>query len=146
MPPPNEGNFLIELDGVPVLMASEVNGLRLDHTVTVTRVGNRPGPIKSRGHFDVDDVTVKHAHAVPGAEQAAAAVWAWFRSVTLGIGLVERRTLRVVVMDETGRTPERYYDLINCLPRTFGEDTHTAGGNNPATFTFSVAPDDMILL
>ena len=53
MPPPNEGNFLIELDGVPVLMASEVTGLKLDHTVTSTRVAHpMPAtPLQAASHL-----------------------------------------------------------------------------------------------
>jgi phage tail-like protein len=51
--------------------------------------------------------------------------------------------VRVIVMDEDGRTPVMTYELTNCIPKSFEQETLTAGGNNAAYFKFSVRPEDM---
>ncbi len=139
----NEGRFLVEVDGVPSVRAASVSGLRLDHTVTEIGEGNRPNAHLVRGNYSVDDVTIKHGHAIPGAENAAQDIFDWVKGVARGGQPVERRTLRVVLLDEAGIRPIRTYELRRCLPRTFSEDDHNALGNNAATFTFSVKPEDM---
>jgi phage tail-like protein len=141
--PTNEGNFLIESDGVPVIKVSEVNGLGIENTLSEIHEGNRALPHVVRGNSSVDEVTFKHGHAMPGAEGVAQNIFNWARSLSRGGVSVERRNLRVVLMDEAGLLPLRYYELRRCLPRKFNEDSRTAGGNNAATFTFIVKPEDV---
>jgi phage tail-like protein len=138
----SEGRYLVEIDGVPAVRASEVNGIRFDHTEFKLYVGNDPMPLKGRGHFEVSDVTIRHAHALNGAGDD---LFQWMRDFRNGDN-VERRGMRFVVLDEDGQTPVATYELINCIPKQFEVDSHTGGGTNPSYFRFMVSAEDLEVL
>ena len=135
----SEGRYLIELDGIAAVRATEVSGLKIELDNFELYEGNKGNPSYGRGHFKVGEVTVKHAHAL---NQTGAEFLSWLQDFARGIA-VERRGARFIVLDEDGSTPIEDYELLSCIPKMFQVESHTAGGNNPSFFTFSIQPEDM---
>ncbi|HEY6334096.1 MAG TPA: phage tail protein [Blastocatellia bacterium] len=132
----SEARYIIEMDTVPVIAATEVSGLDMKHTPAKFFPSNQPFPNLPRGNTECDEVKVKHAHAL---NSAASNVWSWFQAFVLGYG-VQRITFRFIVLDEDGLTPIATYTCTNCDPTSFGADSHNAGGNNASFFNFSIKP------
>src|SRR6266700_278102 len=103
----HENRYLLEIDGITAVSASEVTMPGLEHTPVELYVGNRPAPFLVRGQFKVSDLTFKHASALNliGDE-----LFTWIRAFIDGLDM-NRRTARFVVMDEDGVTPLDVYEL-----------------------------------
>jgi hypothetical protein len=145
----SEGRFLIEVDGIAAVRATEVTGLRLEHTPFSLYVGNESMPFKGRGHADVNDVTIRMAHALnPQGEQFFLWMRLFLRGVPTAAGgtELERKTLRFVVLNEAGRVPVAVYEATRGIPRSFEVDGHTAGGNNASFFRVVMAFEDFVEL
>jgi phage tail-like protein len=134
-----QNRFLIELDGVTAIRASEVSGGKLKHTPFSLHESNRANPHKGRGNYEVEEVVVKHAHALNETGQE---FFSWLIAFARG-DEVERRTMRVIVLDEDGRTPVTTYEYLNCVPVTKGPESHSASSSDASMFEFTVAPEDM---
>lgn len=139
----NEGNYLIEIEGIASVRAMDVRGGKLDHAPTKVTEGNRPNPRLVRGTYEIGEVTVKQASAL---NDAGREFFAWLYGVAKGTGPVERRTLRIVTLDETGHTPVETWEYVNCLPTSIQPDDRTARGQNAASFTFGIMPEDVLPL
>ena len=135
----HSGFFLVELDGVTALEATEVSGIQLTHEPTEIPVGTREKPIYSRGKSKVEPVTVKHAKSLNNSGRE---IFQWFNDFHRGLA-VERRNLRVVQLSEDGKTPLETTDLIDCLPTKFKDEGNKADGKDAAYFSFEVQPSDI---
>ena len=144
MPGPgtSENRFILELDGVPIIQASEVSGGMLEHTAVKLYESNRANPHLVRGNYEVKDLTVKQGHAINGAGDA---FFLWMELYIKGLD-PEKRSCRLIIMDETGLIPDSIYQLTNCVPKQFGPDSHNASGTNPSYFSFVITPEDMLLV
>lgn len=138
----SEGRYIFEFDGVSAIRSSEVSGISKDHEEFELYESNRPNPRLGRGHFKCSDISVKHAHAL---NNTGLEVFRWMDSFVRGEN-VERRSGRLIVLDEDGRTPVDIYELELCIPKKFEADTHSAGGKNASYFKFVIRPEDMRLL
>jgi phage tail-like protein len=146
MPPgqgTGEGRYLFEFDGVVSIRASRVTGISKDHKEFELFVGNQANPFLGRGTFTCGDIVVRHAHALNGS---ATEVFDWMDGYVRGNSDAEKRGGRLIIMDEAGRTPLRTYELIDCVPKSFKEEDHDAGGSGAAYFTFTIRPTDWDLL
>ena len=138
----SEGRYFIELDGVVAVRSTDVSGFDKKHTPFKLYESNKPNPHIGRGNFEVDEVTVKHAHSLNGTGDE---VFQWLDGVCSGAN-VERRTMRLLVFDEDGESVIAQYELESCLPTGFGPEGHKAGGSDASYFHFKVQPEDMSLL
>lgn len=138
----SEGRFLIEVDGISAIRAAEVSGVSKDHEEFELYESNRPNPHLGRGHFKCGDISVKHAHAL---NEAGLEFFRWMDDFVRGNN-VERRSARLIILDEDGRTPVDIYELERCIPKKFEAETHTAGGKNASYFKFTLRPEDFRLL
>jgi phage tail-like protein len=136
------GNFVVELDGVAALRATEVSGLKLDHKHFTFNVGNEPGAKHGRGHFEVADITVKHATALNSTGQE---VFSWLADFSKGRS-VERRTFRFILFEEDGTTVVDTYECYECIPLSYESGTHTGGSTDASMFNFVLKPEDVELL
>lgn len=135
----NEGNFLIEMDGVTAVRAMKVSGGKLNHTPTLITEGNKPRARVVRGNYEVDELSVQQASAL---NDTGREFYDWLYAYANG-GDVEPRGVRLVVLEEDGLTPNEVWDYIDCVPTSFQPDDRTARGTNAASFTFAVKPSDV---
>jgi len=134
-----EGRYIIEMDGVPVIQATEFSGGVWKHTPAKFTPSNQFYPNLPRGTAEVEEVKVKHATAL---NSAGSNVWEWWIFFVAGID-VQRITFRFIVLDEDGETPIATFTYMNCSPGDFGPDPHNAGGQNASFFNFSIKPETM---
>jgi phage tail-like protein len=137
----SEGRFLIEVNGISVCRATEVSGLDKKHEPFKLYESNRPNPHIGRAHFEISELTIKHAHAL---NTSAFEFFQWLDDFVKGVN-VERRGMRIIVLDEDGATPVDIYECINCVPISMGPETHTAGGSNASYYKFTIKPEDMMM-
>jgi phage tail-like protein len=138
----SEARYLIEIDGITAIESSEASGLKKTHEEFELSVSNRPNPILGRGNFKVEALTIKHAHALNSVGEE---YFEWFEGYIHGVN-VEKRSARLIILEQNGDTPTAIYELIDCVPLTLEPQTHTAGGRNASYFNFSIRPEDMRLL
>ncbi len=138
----NEGNYLIEIDGISAVRAMNVSGGAMNMTPTLTSEGNRRNPHVGGGNFEVDEVTVKQATAL---NDTGSEFFSWLNDYARGY-TTERRTLRIVELDEDGATPVQTWEYIGCVPTSISPDDRSARGTNSASFTFKLKPEDFRLL
>jgi len=138
----HEGRYLLEIDGVSSIRASEATMPGKDHTPFELYVGDQPNPLLGRGNFKVDVLTLKHAHALT---QAGEELFRWADDFMDGVDL-SRRGARFIVLDESGQSPVAEYELQECVPTSFKPETHSASGTNASMFTFALRPTNMRLI
>jgi phage tail-like protein len=134
----NEGNYLVEIDGVTAVRAMKVSGGGLKHTPTIISEGNKARPSVVRGNYEVDELSIQQASAL---NDTGRELFDWLRDFATG-DAVERRGIRLVTLSEDGQTPVEVWDYIDCVPTGFQPDDRTARGTNAASFTFTVKPSD----
>lgn len=134
----NVGRFLLELDGVVSIRATECTPPEKTHTVTKLWESNKPNPNLVRGNWEINDVTFKHAY---GINNAAGAVFDWLNEFCNGDS-VERRNCRLILLDEAGLTPIKTYEMERCVPVNFKPEGLNASGADATMFTFSLRPED----
>lgn len=137
----SQGRFLFELDGVSAIRSTEVTGVSKMHDEFELYESNRPNPNLGRGHFKCEKVKVKHGHALNGTGDE---FFQWLDEFVTGAS-VERRTARLIVLDEDGASPVAIYEMTNCIPISFAPDTQQAGGKDANYFNFEIRPEDMQL-
>lgn len=138
----NQGHYLIEIDGITAVRAMNVSGGAMNHTPTLINEGNRNNPHVGRGNYEIDEVTVKQASAL---NDVGNEFFSWLRDYVKGI-LLEKRTLRIITLDEDGETPVETWVYYDCVPTSIAPDDKEARGTNAASFTFKLKPTDMELL
>lgn len=140
--PTSENRFLLEIDGIGTIRATEVTMPDKEHTPFELYVGNKPNPILGRGNFKVNEMTFKHATALG---QVTRELSQWVDDYTSGID-VAKRGARFIVLDEAGISPVDTYELRDCVPTRFKAETHGAANTNASMFTFGLRAEDSILL
>ena len=140
--PTSENRFLLEIDGIGTIRATEVTMPDKEHTPVELYVGNRPNPILVRGNFKVNELTFKHA---TGLGQVTREISQWVDNYTSGLD-VTKRGARFIVLDEAGVTPIDTYELRNGVPTRFKPETHGAANTSASMFTFGFRAEDMVRL
>lgn len=135
----HENRYVIEVDGVAAVAASEMTPPSKDHTPVEVYVGNSPSPVLSRGNTKIGDFTFKHAHAL---NQAGSELFQWMDNYVDGVD-TSKRTARIVVFDEDGQSTVDEYELQDCVPTSYKPEAHSASGTNASMFSFSLRPTNM---
>jgi phage tail-like protein len=138
----NEGNFLVEIEGIASVRAMNVRGGKITQTPTLTPEGNRGNPHVGGGNYEVDDITIKQATAL---NQMGIEFFGWLYGYIKRINF-ERRTVRVIELDEDGATPIHVWEYTNCVPVSIEPDDRSARGQNAASFTIVIKPEDILPL
>jgi phage tail-like protein len=140
--PPAEGRFIVEINGIRAIVATEATPPGFKHTPVKYQPGNQHMPTYVRGNSEIEEFTFKHARAVG---QVGQQLVGWLRAWASGTA-VERLTARFITMDETGRTPVETWELVDCLPTQYKPETSSGTGTNVAAFTFGLQPSDARLI
>ena len=140
---PAKYQFLVEVDGIPQMGASKVDGLdTIKHTPSKLDQGNKPNTEHDRGKYEVGEVTVTHA---AGKNEIEKAVHQWVHDYVKGVD-VSKRGARVIQMSNDGATPVSTYELLNCVPTSFAHEGFDASSSDTSFFTFKFQPEDSDLL
>jgi hypothetical protein len=134
------GNYLIEVDGVTVCQAQEVETGGAQHKHNTTYVGNRANPVISRGKYEIDEVTIKQAHALNAEGLEFVRL---FQNYLHGLDMT-KRTIRIVTLGEDGFTAVAIDEYIDCVPTKFVPEGKKAASNDTAHFSITFKPTDHI--
>ena len=140
MPGTSNANFLVEVDGVTVCEASEVEIGGLKHEPFKLSVGNRPNPFIGRNKFEVEEVKIKQAYAL---NSEARDFFNKINDYIRGFN-IEKPTVRVVQLGEDGFSTEVVHEFIECVPTAFQPEGKKADSKDAAYFTISFKPTDYV--
>ena len=132
-------SYLVEMDGVSAMEASEVSGIGIKAEPFKINVGNRPNPILGRAGYEPEEVTVKHAHALNSTGQE---IFSWFRGFLKG-DRTDKISFRLVQLAENGTSTVAVWDLTECVPTGFMQEGNKADSNDAAYFTLKFKPTDV---
>lgn len=133
-----EGNYHVEIDGIPPFRATKVSGGAEKHTAVELQEGNNLYAQPLPGNIKPDDLVITIAS---GKNQTA--INAIARKVA---GYFDRSNsapfnARYIVYGSDGRTPTETWEARNCVPVGFGPDDRTAEGTGAATVTLTLKPE-----
>ena len=134
----SSGYYILEMDGVSAAEASEVSGIGNKHEVFKIGVGNRPNPYIGRSKFEPNEVTVKHAHAMGSTGQE---MFQWFDDYIRGFR-TDKINIRLIQLGEDGFKTEVVWEMEECVPTEFMQETNKGDSNDAAYFTLKFKPTD----
>lgn len=137
----HSGHFLVEMDGVSVIEATEVTGLKKVHEPVEIKTGNRAMPTYARGKSKAEPITLKHAFAL---NRSGREIFQYFNAYCAGL-LTEKRSFRVIQLNEDGFSTHGVYELIDCVPKEFAIEGNKADGSDAAYYTVVLQPTDMFV-
>jgi len=138
----HENRYLIEIDGIGQIRATEATMPGKDHTPVELYLGNEKNPLLLLGNFKVEALTIKHASALNETRREFSQ---WLDDFLAGTDL-QRRTARMIVLEEDGQTPVDEYELQECVPTSFKLETHSASGTGASMFTMGLRPENMVAI
>jgi hypothetical protein len=134
----NIGNYLVEVDGVAVCQASEVEIGGAKHEPYKINLGDRPNPVLGRGKYECDEVKIKQAFALNNEGNDFTNL---YQNYIRGLDLT-KRTIRIVTLGEDGATEIATDEFIECVPTMFQPDGKKGEGKEAAYFTIAFKPTD----
>lgn len=134
----SNGHFLVEIDGVTVIEATEFELGSVDHEPFELPVGNRPNPILGRAKYKVGECKLKQAYAL---NNEGIELFAYFKNYCSGI-TTEKRGIRVVQLAEDGFTPIGIHQFIECVPTKWQPEGKKADSKDASYFSISFRPTD----
>jgi hypothetical protein len=144
MPPIAKNRFLIEVDGVAAISATKATPGGLKQNLGKYHPGNQKMPIYFPGTAEAEEWTFTHGRALG---QAGRALLGWLIDFSQGRA-VEKRTLRFVLMDQAGRSPQpgETWEGVDCSPTLFKPSEGDGSSADLMTFDFSVQPDNVRMI
>ncbi|HMU34481.1 MAG TPA: phage tail protein [Pyrinomonadaceae bacterium] len=139
MPGTHSGHFLVEMDGVAAIEATQVSGLKKTHEPAEIKTGTRPMPFYARGKSKCETVTMKHAVALNATGRE---IFRYFNDYCEGL-TTEKRNFRVVQLAEDGAGIAGIYDCIDCVPKEFSVEDNKGDGSDAAFFNVVLQPTDL---
>lgn len=140
MPGTSNANFLVEVDGVSVLEATECEIGGVKHEPFKLSVGNRPNPYLGRNKFEVEEVKIKGAYALNSQGQE---LFQGFNDYIRGLN-IQKLSMRVIQLGEDGFSTEAVHEFIECVPTAFQPEGKKADSKDAAYFTISFKPTDYV--
>lgn len=140
--PTSVNRFRIEVDGVSVISAVKGTPSGFKQTLGKYQAGNELSPRYFPGNFEVEEMSFTQAH---GIGQAGFQLVNWLIDASKGVA-VERKTLRYIRMDSTGRTPIDTWECRDCLPTYFKPSDGDGSSTDTATFDFKLQPESVRLI
>lgn len=132
-----EGNFSVEIDGIPAFKATKVSGGTDTHTPVELQQGTENRPDLVPGNHKTDDFSFtvasgKHQGAINALTQR-------FQDYSDRVDL-EPLNGRWVVFDDTARVPLETYELVGCVPVSIKPDDRASDGTAAAQVTITLRP------
>lgn len=134
----SNANFLVEVEGVSVVQASEVEIGGIKHEPFKLMVGDRPNPFIGRNKYEVDEVTIKNAYAL---NSEGTEFFNHFKNYALGL-TTQKLNIRVIQLAENGFTSEVIHEFIECVPTSFKPEGKKADSKDAAYFSIAFKPTD----
>lgn len=135
-----EGNYVIEIDGIPPFRATSVTGGAESETAVAIPDGQFEREHKVAGNITVEDLTIEIA-AGP-YEEAVAALKEWRRGWKTRTNMV-RRNVRRIRYTEDSRTELDKFEYLDCFPLQFSPVDSTARGDGFARSSLVLSCDDV---
>lgn len=132
------GNFLVEIDGTNLVQSQEIDFGEKKNEPFEIYVGNSDLPVIGRGKSKVEEITIKQAY---GLNNEAAEFSAMFDDYVRGIDLA-KRTVRIIQLDEDGKTPLATHEYLDCVPTGFKPTGKKADSKDAAMFEMKFRPTD----
>lgn len=140
MPGAGNGYFLVEVDGVSAIEATECDIGGVKHEPFKIAVGNRPNPYLGRGKFEVEEVKLKGAYALTSqGEELFQAFNDYIRGFT-----TQQLSFRVVQLSEDGFSTLKVHEFIECVPTMFQPEGKKGDSKDAAYFTIAFKPTDYV--
>lgn len=133
----SENRFSVEIDGISAFKATKVGGGTEKHQPVKTKVGNDPYPLLGRGNVEPEDVTITIPSGIYDA--AIRELGQWVDQYFDGSAVVPKSG-RVIVYDETGRTPVETWEIRDAVPMELKRDDLSGDGTGAATCTLTITP------
>lgn len=130
--------FIVEIDGVSVLQASEVEIGGIKHEPFKLYVGDRPNPFIGRNKHEIEEVKIKQAYAL---NQEGSELFGYFYDYMHGL-TTEKLNIRVVQLDEDGYSDSLVHQFYECVPTSYKPDGKKADSKDAAMFEISFKPTD----
>ncbi|OLE54590.1 MAG: hypothetical protein AUG51_07340 [Acidobacteria bacterium 13_1_20CM_3_53_8] len=140
--PSAETRFLIEIDGVTGIVATDATPGGVKHTPVKYKPGNARKSIHLPGDHEFEEFSFKHAEII---NDVGRQLLQWLLDYSRGVN-VTPRTLRRLRMDESGITPVETLELRDCIPTMYKPESSSGTGTGVASFSFSVQPDDIEMI
>lgn len=134
----SNAHFLVEVDGVSALEASEVEIGGVKHEPFKLMVGNRPNPYLGRNKYEVEEVKIKAAYALNAQGEE---LFQNFQDYISGFN-VSKLNMRVIQLGEDGFSTVAIHDFIECVPTSFQPDGKKADSKDAAYFSIGFKPTD----
>jgi phage tail-like protein len=134
-----EGNYLVEIDGIPEFRATKITGGGEKHTPATLKVGNDVYQQNLRGNVEPDDMAITIPSGV--YDSALRAIGKWAGNYFDGVAGAEPKNVRYIIYDESGRTPLETWEARNCVPIGYSPDDRSAEGTGAATATLTLKPE-----
>lgn len=138
MPGTSNAHFLVEVDGVSILEASEVEIGGIKHEPFKLSVGNRPNPYLGRNKYEAEEVKIKGAYALNSQGEE---LFSNFRNYIQGFN-VSKLNMRVIQLAEDGFRTVVIHDFIECVPTMFQPEAKKADSKDAAYFSIGFKPTD----
>lgn len=132
------GHYLIEVDGVSVCQASEIETGGVKHEPFKIFVGNRAFPFLGRAKSEVEEVKIKQAYALNNEGREFARM---FQDYVRGTN-VGKVNIRVVTLGEDGFSVVATDDYIDCVPTMFTPEGKKGDSKDGAYFSVGFKPSD----
>lgn len=131
---------MIEVDGVAVCRAQEIEIGGIKHEPYKIFTGDRPNPMLGRAKYEIEPVKIKHAMVLgnAGAEFVRLA-----RDYVLGLDLT-KVTVRVITLDESGFSPVAEDEFTECVFTSFVPEGKKGDSKDAAHFTIEFKPTDHV--
>jgi len=135
----NEGNFLLEVDGVATFQATEIEIGGIKHEPYKIAVGNRPNPYLGRGKWEIEEVKIKQALALNNEASEAGGMFKDYMT-----GGTTKPSVRIVTLGEDGVSEIGTDEFVDCVPTVFNPSAKKGEGKDAAYFTIAFKPTDWI--
>lgn len=134
----NEGNYLVEVDGVAICQASAVETGGVKHEPFKIYTGTRETPVLGRGKYECEEVKIKQAY---GLNNEAADFAQLFYDYVRGINPT-KPSVRIVTLGEDGFSVVAIDDYVDCVVTMFQPEGKKGEGKEAAYFSIGFKPTD----
>lgn len=128
--------FKVVMGAEPIGFFLKVTGLGMSMNIIEYREGGVPGNVrKLPGRTDVNNVTLELGVA------HSAALWQWIDACSKG--QIERRNVRIILLDESGQQDVASWGLTNCWPCSCEVSDFDALGNDVLVKSITLAVESL---
>lgn len=136
MPPTSSSRYRLEIDGFPVIFATNATLPAKKGNLHTHQPGNQLSPEYGSATVTIEELTFRVA---TGNGEVDRLMDRWFDNFHRGLD--GKRNARLVIYDRTGRTPLRTWQMDNCCPTGVQPEEHAGDSDRTSEFTFTLQPE-----